>query len=211
MKLTVFGATGGTGAYVVRMALDAGHDVAAIARDPARVDIRHDHLRIVRGDVRDYASVGQAVAGQDAVISCIGSTRGQKPVTIYSTGTDNILRAMRAHGVQRFLCISANPLVVGNGDLLLDRVVLKPIVRQIFKESYADLRRMEAEVHRSGLDWTIMRPPRLLNRPPTGRYRVAYDRNLPAGRSIARADLAGALLRMLDDSKAIHAAVTVAY
>lgn len=211
MKLTIFGATGGTGSYVVRLALDAGHDVTAIARDPARVDIRHDRLRVLRGDVLDYASVEQAVSGQDAVISCIGSTRGQKSVTTYSTGTDNILRAMRAHGVRRFLCISANPLVVGNGDLLFDRVVLKPIVRQIFKESYADLRRMEAEVNRSGLDWTIMRPPRLLDRPATGRYRVAYDRNLPGGRSIARADLAGALLHMLDDSKAIHATVTVAY
>ncbi|MGZ3600042.1 MAG: NAD(P)-dependent oxidoreductase [Ktedonobacterales bacterium] len=211
MKLTVFGATGGTGAYVVRMALEAGHLVTAVARNPERVDIRHENLRVLRGDVLDFASVDQAVSGQDAVISCIGSTRGQKPVTTYSAGTDNILRAMQAHGVKRFLCISANPLVVGNGDLLLDRIVLKPIVRQIFKESYADLRRMEAEVRRSGLNWTIMRPPRLLNRPPTGRYRVAYDRNLPSGRSIARGDLAGALLRMLNDSKAIHAAVTVAY
>ncbi|MGZ3673038.1 MAG: NAD(P)-dependent oxidoreductase, partial [Ktedonobacterales bacterium] len=146
MKLTVFGATGGTGAYVVRMALEAGHLVTAVARNPERVDIRHENLRVLRGDVLDFASVDQAVSGQDAVISCIGSTRGQKPVTTYSAGTDNILRAMQAHGVKRFLCISANPLVVGNGDLLLDRIVLKPIVRQIFKESYADLRRMEAEV-----------------------------------------------------------------
>ncbi|HEX8035651.1 MAG TPA: SDR family oxidoreductase [Ktedonobacterales bacterium] len=211
MKLTVFGATGGTGAHVVRLALEAGYHVTAVARDPARVDIHHDHLRVLRGDVLDFASVDQAVSGQDAVISCLGATGREKPITIYSAGTDNILRAMQASGVKRFLCISANPLVVGNGDALLDRLILKPIVRQIFKESYADLRHMEAEVHRSDLDWTIMRPPRLLNRPPTGRYRVAFDRNLPHGRSIARADLAGALLRMLDDPKAIHAAVTVAY
>jgi putative NADH-flavin reductase len=113
--------------------------------------------------------------------------------------------------VRRFMCISANPLVVGNGDALLDRLVLKPVVRAIFKESYADLMRMEAEVRRSDLDWTIMRPPRLTDRPPTARYRVAFDRNLPRGRFISRADLAGAMLRLLDDSQSVHAAVTVAY
>jgi uncharacterized protein YbjT (DUF2867 family) len=112
--------------------------------------------------------------------------------------------------VHRLVCISANPLEVGNGDVLLDRVVLKPIVRAIFKASYADLARMEAEVRASGLDWTIMRPPRLTNRPPTGRYRTAYNRNLPRGRFIARGDLAAAMLGLIDDRKAVHAAVTVA-
>jgi uncharacterized protein YbjT (DUF2867 family) len=105
----------------------------------------------------------------------------------------------------------ANPLEVGNGDVLLDRLVLKPIVRAIFAATYADLARMEQEVRASGLDWTIMRPPRLTNRPPTGRYRLAFDRNLPRGRFIGRADLAAAMLRLLDDPKAVHAAVTVAY
>ncbi|MGZ3715813.1 MAG: NAD(P)H-binding protein, partial [Ktedonobacterales bacterium] len=62
MKLTVFGATGGTGAYVVRMALEAGHLVTAVARNPERVDIRHENLRVLRGDVLDFASVDQAVS-----------------------------------------------------------------------------------------------------------------------------------------------------
>jgi hypothetical protein len=55
-----------------------------------------------------------------------------------------------------------------------------------------------------------MRPPRLTNRPPTGRYRTAYNRNLPRGRFIARGDLAAAMLGLIDDRKAVHAAVTVA-
>jgi putative NADH-flavin reductase len=211
MKLAIFGATGGTGAQLVQQALAAGHDVTAVARNPAQLQLSHEHLRVVRGDVRDPASVAEAVSGQDAVVSCIGGTTRQKPVTLYSAGTGNILNAMRAAGVRRFICISANPLEVGNGDVLLDRLVLKPIVRAIFKDSYADLARMEEEVRGSGLDWTIMRPPRLTDRPPTGRYRIAIDRNLPRGRFIGRADLAGAMLQMLDDPKSVHATVTVAY
>lgn len=211
MKLVVFGASGGTGAHLVRLALDAGHQVTAVVRDPSRMELRHERLRVLRGDVLDGAAVDNAVSGQDAVISCLGNTSGERPVTIYSAGVDNILRAMRAHGVKRFLCISANPLVLGAGDLPLDQFVLKPIIRQIFKAPYADLMRMEAEIRRSDVVWTILRPPRLLNRPPTGQYRVAYDRNLPRGRAIGRADLAAALLRMLEDPKARGAAVTVAY
>lgn len=215
MKLTVFGATGGTGALFVQRALAAGHGVTAVARDPSRlasrIAIQHDHLRVVRGDVLEPASVESAVSGADAVVSCIGPTAGGNPVTIYSAGMGNMLRAMRAAGVRRLICVSANPLEVGNGDVLLDRVVLKPIVRAIFKASYADLARMEAEVRASGLDWTIMRPPRLTNRPPTGRYRTAYNRSLPRGRFIARGDLAAAMLGLIDDRKAVHAAVTVAY
>jgi putative NADH-flavin reductase len=211
MKITIFGATGGTGGRLLQLALAAGHDVTAVARDPARVAIQHDHLRVLRGDALDAATVEQAVAGEDAVISCLGATAREKPVTLYSASADTMLHAMQASGVRRFVCISANPLVVGAGDLLLDRLVLKPIVRRIFRESYADLTRMEAEVRRSGLDWTIARPPRLTNRPPTGHYRIAYDRNLPRGRFISREDLADALLRLLDDPKSIHTAVSVAY
>ena len=210
MKMVVFGATGGTGALVVQQALAAGHEVTAATRDPGRVALRHEHLRIVQGDVLDFASTESAIRGQDAVISCIGGTTGGKPVTLYSAGMANILRAMGGTGVRRLVCVSANPLEVGNGDVLLDRLVLKPIVRAIFKASYADLARMEAEVRASGLDWTIMRPPRLTNRPATAHYRIAYGRNLPRGRSIGRAVLAAAMLRLLGDPKALHAWVTVA-
>ena len=211
MKIAIFGATGRTGAQLVQQALAAGHDVTAVARNPAQLPLHHDHLSVLRGDVLDPASVEETVLGQDIVVSCIGGTTGQKPATLYSVGTGNILRAMQAQAVRRFMCVSANPLVVGNGDALLDRVVLKPIVRQIFKESYADLARMEEEVRHSGLDWTIMRPPRLTDRPATGHYRIAVDRNLPRGRFIGRADLAGAMLLLLDDPKSVHAAVTAAY
>lgn len=211
MRLTIFGATGGTGAQLVRLALAAGHDVTAVARNPSQVGVQDDRLRVLRGDVLDPASVEAAIREQNVVISCIGGTSDQHPVTLYSAGTDNLLSAMRVAGVRRLECISANPLDVGNGDVLLDRLVLKPIVRVIFKESYADLARMEAKVRASDVDWTIMRPPRLINRSATGDYRIAFDRNLPRGRFIGRADLAAAMLQMLDNPQSIRASVTVAY
>ena len=43
MKITVFGATGGVGGHVVRQALDAGHQVTAVVRDPKRLRVEHAH------------------------------------------------------------------------------------------------------------------------------------------------------------------------
>jgi putative NADH-flavin reductase len=70
---------------------------------------------------------------------------------------------------------------------------------------------MEEVIRTSGLDWTIVRPPRLTNKPPTGHYRTAINRGVRGGYTIGRADLAGAILTMLDDPASIHAAIGIAY
>ena len=72
MNLLVFGATGGTGRALVRQALDQGHMVTAFARDPEKVKIRHENLRIASGDILDYNSVEAAVKSHDAVVSALG-------------------------------------------------------------------------------------------------------------------------------------------
>lgn len=72
MKLLVFGATGGTGGRLVQQALQQGHVVTAFARDPSKMPLVHDNLRVVRGDILDAESVEIAVAGQDAVLSALG-------------------------------------------------------------------------------------------------------------------------------------------
>ena len=72
MRLLVFGATGGTGRRIVEQALQQGHVVTAFARDPRKVRLTHDNLRVVRGDVLRPESVEAAVVGQEAVLSALG-------------------------------------------------------------------------------------------------------------------------------------------
>jgi NAD(P)H-binding len=91
-------------------------------------------------------------------------------------------------------------MVDDTGDGPFFRYVGKPLTRRIFRGAYEDLRGAENEIHRSELDWTIMRPPRLTDKPATGRYRTAIDRNLPRGFTISRADLATAILAILKDT-----------
>jgi uncharacterized protein len=74
-SVTVFGGTGKTGRHLVRLALDAGHRVTVLARTPAKLDLEHERLHVLQGDIGDPAAVATAVQGADAVLSVLGPTR----------------------------------------------------------------------------------------------------------------------------------------
>jgi putative NADH-flavin reductase len=209
--LLVIGATRHTGKHVVQQALAAGHTVTALARDPARIDMQHERLRVVRGDVLDPATLAPAVVGCDAVASSLGATSAYRaPTTLYSDGMRNIIQAMRGVGVTRLIAVTAAPLGPDEDDTLPIRVLNK-VMWAFIKEVYSDMGRMEDVIRTSGLDWTILRPPKLTNRPPTGHYRSAINHGVRGGYTIGRADLAGAILKLLDDPTAIHAAIGIGY
>jgi len=84
------------------------------------------------------------------------------------------------------------------------------MIKSLFREIYADLARMEDEIRRSGTEWTIVRPPRLTDKPRTGTYRTAIGANVPRGNFISRADVAHAMLVSLDDPATVNQAIGVA-
>ena len=211
MRLVVFGATGGTGVHFTRAALAAGHTVIAVTRDPSRVPITHQRLRTVRGDVLDRPSLTGSLDSADAVVSALGASSGRQPTTVYSAGVANILDLMSSAGLQRFVGISALPVTPRDQVDALHRLVLFPLLYRLFGENYADMARMEQLLQHSTADWTVMRPPRLTNGPTTGRYRTALNEQLPRAGKISKADLADAMLRMLNDPHAIKATAAIAY
>jgi putative NADH-flavin reductase len=210
MKITIFGATGGTGSCLVEQAVAAGHEVTAVVRDPARLAIpAGPRLRIVSADVMDSAAIGPAIAGADAVVSALGP-HGTGPTTISQDSARSIIQAMQKSGVRRLLTVSGS-VVSDTGEGPVMRYLLKPIVRAtMLRNVCADMRRAEDEVRASHLDWTIMRPPRLTDKAGTGTYRTVTDRNLPRGYTISRADLAACMLTLLDDESATQRYVAIA-
>ncbi|CAL9537188.1 hypothetical protein SUDANB43_04141 [Streptomyces sp. enrichment culture] len=210
MKLTVFGATGGIGREIVRQALDAGHRVTAVVRDPARLTVTGEGLEVFRAELSDPAAVRPAVAGRDAVLSGLGA-RSRKDAGDATRLTRTVLDAMRAEDVGRLLVVSAAPVgPAPREDGFLDRTV-RGMVSALLKDMYVDLRAMEEEVARSGLEWTVVRPPRLQNKPLTGRYRSVTDGFPEKGRYIGRADVAHAMLSMTEDAGTVKRGVGVAY
>lgn len=211
MRLAVFGASGGTGLQVVQQALAAGHEVTVVARASSVLPFEGaDGLTVLRADVFDPDAIIPAVEGRDAVISALGP-RGRGPTDVCSRGVASIMRSMERAGVKRLSVVSAAGAFTGPGDGPFTRFVVKPILQRVLRESFTDLRTMEAEVRASGLDWTIVRPPRLLDKERTGQYRIAVGRNLPSGFTIARADVADYLLRSVGETATHRTVVSMGY
>ncbi|TJZ54479.1 SDR family oxidoreductase [Streptomyces piniterrae] len=201
MKLTILGASGGVGRQLVTHALADGHDVTAALRSPEKLTERHDRLKIVRTDALDAASVETAIDGADAVLSGMGQAGRHDPLRPASTSARAVVDAMNATGVRRLLVVSAGPLNrTGAGQPMLAHRVFGPLLWAVLKELYTDLERMEAVLRASDLDWTVVRPPRLLDKPGEGRYRHAIEAG-PAGSVITRSDVARAMLDFIPDPK----------
>jgi nucleoside-diphosphate-sugar epimerase len=212
MKITVFGATGGIGGHVVRQALDAGHKVAAVVRASSSYDVEHPSLEVFRvPGLTEAEPLLDAVDGSDAVISGVGP-RGRKDGPVASGSTRSILAAMSAHGVRRFVAVSAAPLgPVPEDESFLNRRLLLPFINAFAADVYADLRVMEAEIVSSATDWTIVRPPKLTNKSLSGNYRTVISGIVSHGYTISRADVAHLMLAALDDPTTINQPVGVAY
>jgi putative NADH-flavin reductase len=210
MNLTIFGATGASGTILTSRALDAGHKVTAIVRDPSRLAVpAQPRLHIVTASVMDPASIAPALEGTDAVISAVGP-RGTGPTTVIQDSARSIIQAMDKTGTRRFVQVSGS-IVADEGESLYMRLLLKPVARRTsLRHVCADMRAGEAEIRASDLDWTIVRPPALTNKNATGTYRIAIDRNLPHGFTISRGDLAAYLLALLDDPATVHRHVAIA-
>ena len=167
-KLLIVGATGGTGRELVRQALEREHEVTAFARRPAKLDVQHERLTVARGDVLDPASVEAAVRGQDAVLSALGHKRWFYPASILSEGTRNLVRAMEREGVRRLVC--ATSLGVGDSFGRMGLYYTLFIGVFILPFYFYDKVRQERVIRGSALDWVIVRPGVLSNRPARGRY-----------------------------------------
>src|SRR5690242_5112481 len=199
MKLVVFGAAGRTGRHVVAQALDAGHDVVAVARRPADLPLSHDRLQILQGDVLDPATVGKPVAGSDAVVLTVAAAN-RRPTLVFSEGTANIVEAMRDAGVRRILCTSSAHVDADGPNIPLgQRVYTKLILQRRYRNTYNDMERMELELQLSGLDWTAVRPVPLVDGERTGNYRFTLGSHVGRPGVVRCADLADFIVGHLDD------------
>jgi len=206
MKIALFGANGGTGRVLAAQALAAGHEVTAVTRHPETFGPSRARLRVVAGDAMDAVSVSAAIAGQDAVLSTLGVPFTKDPITIYSVGTGNIVAGMTEHGVRRLVCVSSSavdPHDDPEEGWIFNRVLQPYVVNGIGKTTYDDMRRMEAALAASDLDWTVVRPSGLFAADIVSDYRVSASEHL-SGRYTSRADLADFLLRLAGGSEFVR-------
>ena len=204
MKIAVIGASRGIGKELASQGEAAGHEVVAFSRSGPGY----------KGDVKDFESIADALAGCDAVaitlglpaVKAIGPPLARRSNTL-SRGTENVIKAMRQLGVKRLICVTA----IGAGEsfndcTLITKLVLRYGLRWLFKEKEAQ----EKLIKESGLEWTIIRPTALTNGP--GR-KPAVAEKLPSGllTHVSRKDVARVILTKLKDADSLNKALTVSY
>ena len=206
-KLLVIGASRGIGLETVKIALRSGHNVRALARSAASIPIQDAGVEKVSGDALDSVTIENALQGVDVVVQTLGVDFSPRAIferaTLFSKSTRILVDAMKAAEVKRLITVTG--LGAGNsrghGGLIYDAVVFPLILKRV----YDDKDVQEWIIRSSRLDWTIVRPGLLTNRPATGRYRIlTASRDWQFG-AISRADVADFLVRQIADRTLIGA------
>jgi len=202
MKIAVFGATGAIGQQVTEQALAADHEVRALVRDRSRQPL--ERIDSVPGDIVDAEAVARAVEGTDAVIWCVGATRNAADqVPIFESGARNLVAAMRRHGVRRLVALSGAGVTMPGERKPLSGRLMSAVVKVAARHVYEAKRREFEVFSRSDLEWTLLRPPRVVDGPVTGRSVVGFQ--LSSSR-VTQGDLAQAMVEQLRDTNYLHAA-----
>lgn len=198
-KLLVLGATGPTGRQIVAEAQRRGHEVTALVRSPEKAS-GFTGIRLVKGDAWDERIIREVVKQHDAVISALGTPASPvREVTLLSTATRSLVSAMEAENVFRLIAITGIGAgdSAGHGGFLFDRLIFPLLLRKV----YADKNRQEAVIRESGLDWVIVRPSVLNNKPARGAVLALDDLSGFDGGTISRADVASFVLDQVGDDR----------
>ncbi|MBC5991249.1 NAD(P)-dependent oxidoreductase [Pontibacter cellulosilyticus] len=209
-KIALMGATGQTGGEFLKLALDKGYQIKALVRNPEKLKLRHQNLEAVQGDVLNEKDVRTAVQGCDVVVSLFGHVKGS-PEWLQTNGTKNIVAAMKQENISKIISLSGGGLPYPEKDQpkfadKLIRLIMKIAVPKILNDA--------VEHHKvlanSGLNWVIVRGPRLTNDTKQGAYRVGWV-GVNASTKIARADLADFILKQVEDEQFHHQMPFVSY
>ncbi len=209
MKILVFGATGATGRQLVTHALGQDRTVTAFVRNPARLSISDERLRVVVGDTRwETSRIAEVVRGQDVVVSLLGRGNALTSDSLIERSMQAIVPAMEDAGVRRLILVSA----FGVGESRRDAPPVLRIMHSVFlRDLFADKRAAEDRVRRSSLEWTIVHPVVLTNGPLTGKYRAGERLDLRGMPKISRADVAHFMLAEADNRAFVGKVVVVSY
>lgn len=208
MNLIIFGATGTVGKQLVQQALFNGHHVRAFGRNvytadylPVESSVQTENLQLVQGALFDESEVFNAISGCDAVLSVIGGTRDGSDKT-RTLGIKNIINQMQKAGVRRIIALGGSGILNADENTLL-------VDHEDYPKKYIPVSKEHQKVYEmlkeSGLDWTMVGSPEIINNGPTGKYITAADYEpQPNNYRINAGDLAMFMLNELSKSEYIH-------
>ncbi|KAK6312934.1 hypothetical protein J4Q44_G00162810 [Coregonus suidteri] len=216
MKIAVLGATGQTGQYLINQALQQGHTVTAIVRNPGKLTVQHEKLKVVEGNIFSEDSLKLHFQGQDAVVSCLGFPASfLSGVTGYTLSMRAAVNAMREAKVNRIITMTSwyTDPNSGTQSSYLIRFLLLPMIRSVLSNMFE----MEHFLKKTpDINWTVVRPPGLKNLPATAKeflthegYFVPDSNGQPVGSAVGRGDVARFMLFLLNTNAWFNKAVAI--
>lgn len=220
-KILIYGATGKVGRQAVNEALNRGHIVTAVSRDPSRITAAHDNLTAVKGDILDPESVASLVAGQDVVIISVRGVLGRSKDpndAVPRIAVENVVNALRDMGqpAPRLIHVGGSgSLEVKPGVVYADTLPMIFVPRKLQTEIEGQVVALEYLRSVTDVDWTYATPAKnFTNGKRTGVFRIGGDQLLESksGRSrISRADFAVALIDEVENARFIKQRFSVVY
>jgi putative NADH-flavin reductase len=207
MNILVLGSTGATGRALVELALVRGHTVTAFARDPSKISSPNPRLRVIQGDVLKPITLEPAMAGQNAVILCVGPG-AEKQSTVRTDAARNTVAAMTRAGVPRLIALSGLGAGVSRAarGFVFDKIIAPLRMGGVLEDQNG----LEAEVRKSKLDWVLVRPGEMMDLPAKGKWAVSLDGS-GISPKIARADVALFVLDQLESDEFLRPAPAIGY
>jgi putative NADH-flavin reductase len=206
MRLVVLGATGGTGLELVRQAMERGHSVSAFVRSPEKLNGFRDRITVRQGNLLDSAELEKTIQGHDAVLSGFG------PRLPVSQSDRHLLQRFATALTSAMSRAAVNRVIVESVAFLFKNSIVPPaylLGRLLFPGIVADASEMERIFYQSALDWTMVRPPELTDKPYTGKYRVRQGHLPRFGFKVSRADVADYMIRAAENHSSIRRIVGV--
>lgn len=195
MRIALFGGTRGVGRQVLVQALKKEWGVKLLARNPGGVP-PEPGLEVIGGDALDPGKVIQTITGCDAVVSCLGPAKGSPP-DICSRWTEIVIPAMKKFSLSRIVVVTS----MGTGESLAQIPRwYRWLFRLLLGSALADKERQEALLRESGLDWTIIRPGGLTDKPTPNPPVIGVDLKRPA-RIVSREAVASFVIRELESGE----------
>lgn len=193
MNVLILGATGGTGLEIVKRAIERNHSVTAFVRSKHALARFNGAVNAVEGNLLDRTDLERVLVGHDAVLSAFGPRDARSHEPLVAPFAQSLVAAMTQCNINRLIILSVA--------FLFRNSILPPAypLGQLFlKHHVDDCAEMEAIVRRSRMDWTIVRPPALTNKPRAENYRVGVGRLPFMGFTVSRADVADFMIRAME-------------
>jgi putative NADH-flavin reductase len=206
MKVALFGATGRTGKHFISLALESGHTIKALVRDPSKLQCTDDqlsHITVIRGDVTDSLKVSETVAGVDSVVNVLGHAK-ESPKDIMVLSTRQILQAGKEHRVGLVLMLTTAGVKYPEDAGSIGQSFMKFYLETFETAQMTDHQAMcdlVRETKDIGFEWVVVRAARLTNGALTKEYQVRKEKGPGLIPCVSRADVAHCIVSLLTNGQ----------